>query len=199
MNKPAWLKLTLLLTAFSFALHLMTIDTLACSCVKGLTIKEEFERTDFVFIGDVIEITPGSQARVVLPIGLSSKSEWRLDNYEVLIVTFQVSEWLKGDGQSTCQTITAPHTAACGYPFKVGQRYLVYADNWKKEAEESDTPEVVRQELVRIPAVLKQQEEKYNEPLPELGTSICKRTSGIDSKRAQEDLEIIQAIKKQHK
>jgi hypothetical protein len=43
-------------------------------------------------------------------------------------VTLRVSEVWKGSGQETLEVRTPSQGMACGYPFKEGQEYLVYAD-----------------------------------------------------------------------
>jgi hypothetical protein len=42
-------------------------------------------------------------------------------------VSFQVSEVWKGSERETLQVSTASQGPSCGYPFKEGQEYLVYA------------------------------------------------------------------------
>ncbi len=50
--------------------------------------------------------------------------------------TFRVSEVWKGPEQKTLEMHTALMGASCGYPFKEGQEYLVYAYTGKQGLEE---------------------------------------------------------------
>lgn len=188
MNKATRHNLLLFLLTLSALIHITQTAALACSCGKELPIKETFEGTDAVFTGEVIEISQATQANFGLPAG---ESDWKLCKNEVLVVMFQVNEWLKGGQQPTCQVITNPDTTACGFPFKVGERYLVYAGNWRKVAGDPDIAAAIQREMARIPKSLKQEEELFNESLPEFVTGVCTRTTGLASFDAQEDLKII--------
>jgi hypothetical protein len=82
----------------------------ACSCGGGGSQKEIVEwalsHPGAVVSGEVIEVDKGSSSSTV---------------------TLQVSEVWKGPQQETLKVYTPSYGAACGYPFKEGQEYLVYA------------------------------------------------------------------------
>ena len=84
----------------------------ACSCASSPPPEGALEESSAVFSGEVIDIEKGPQ---------------------VSSVTFRVSKVWKGNHQETRTVSTASYGAACGYPFKEGQEYLVYA--WGKKME----------------------------------------------------------------
>ena len=78
----------------------------ACSCLRPGSPLTELEKATAVFAGEVSDI------------------EQTTTGFEV---SFSVSEVWKGDLNPTLVLTTGPHSAACGYPFGIGQDYLVYA------------------------------------------------------------------------
>jgi hypothetical protein len=83
----------------------------ACTCAvmpgsQQERAKRALDRATAVFAGEVIDIEKG----------LPSSS-----------VTFRVSEVWKGKQRETRTVSTPRYGASCGYPFKEGQEYLVYA------------------------------------------------------------------------
>ena len=82
----------------------------ACSCGGGGSKEEIVEwalsHPGAVFSGEVVEVDKGSQ---------------------ISNVTLRVDEVWKGPQRETIQVSTPSYGAACGYPFKEGQEYLVYA------------------------------------------------------------------------
>jgi hypothetical protein len=80
----------------------------ACTCAGGVPFQERAKGTNSsaVFAGEVIDVDKG----------LPSSS-----------VTFRVSEVWKGQQRETYELSTPRDGASCGYPFKEGQEYLVYA------------------------------------------------------------------------
>lgn len=82
----------------------------ACSCIPPPPPLEALEQADAVFSGTVISIvSDGSQM---------SRND---------IVSFQVEKVWKGVTSRTVQLTTASTGAACGYGFREGTAYLVYA------------------------------------------------------------------------
>jgi len=82
----------------------------ACSCAPS-DFYADFAGSDAVFIGKVLDISsPGSE-------------------YPPLVaVTFRIeTAWKGAAASSTPRVVTASSEAACGFPFRVGARYLVYA------------------------------------------------------------------------
>lgn len=82
----------------------------ACSCGGGSSKEEIVEwalsHPGAVFSGEVVEVDKGSQ---------------------ISTVTLRVNEVWKGPQRETIQVSTPSDEAACGYSFKEGQEYLVYA------------------------------------------------------------------------
>jgi hypothetical protein len=81
----------------------------ACSCMK-LTPQEGFTSSTAVFTGEVTDIRKNEST----PFGGRE-------------VTLRVKKLWKGDPRKTIEVHTAGSSAACGYPFKIGETYLVYA------------------------------------------------------------------------
>lgn len=84
----------------------------ACSCVMPGTPEEETEKSDVVFNGTVTEV---------------ESSGYGYD------VTFQVNEALKGVEDTAVTIHTGQGGGDCGFEFKEGEEYLVYA--YKGEAQ----------------------------------------------------------------
>jgi hypothetical protein len=82
----------------------------ACSCGGGGSkeemVKWALSHPGAVVTGEVVEIEKGSSTSTV---------------------TLRVYEVWKGPQRETLQVSTPSYGAACGYPFKKGQEYLVYA------------------------------------------------------------------------
>jgi len=90
----------------------------ACSCAGYLAAPQEraqraLKESTAVFSGQVVNIGTGE------PSGA-----WRP---ATVTVSFQVSEVWKGPQPETLEVSTSRDGASCGYPFKEGQEYLVYA------------------------------------------------------------------------
>ena len=99
---------TILLASSCFAILSTTNEALGCSCMF-VGLAEEVRITHVIFTGTVTEITeepPGQR------------------------VTFYVDTWWKGGVSQTVTIFTDAirmPAAACGYPFRLGRRYLVFA------------------------------------------------------------------------
>ena len=78
----------------------------ACSCIPPGTPLEEMEKSDAVFSGKVVTIGQDANGYVV---------------------TFEVERAWKGVSAPTVRVRTAMDSAACGFPFVRGEKYLVYA------------------------------------------------------------------------
>lgn len=79
----------------------------ACSCVRPPAPNQALANAAVVFSGRVTNI---------------ERVKGRLN------VTFRVDKHWKGTPGQSLTVQTSATTATCGYPFKVGQTYLVYAD-----------------------------------------------------------------------
>ncbi|MET1032423.1 hypothetical protein [Domibacillus tundrae] len=85
----------------------------ACSCIEPPGVKEEFSLSKAVFSGKVIEVEEKKSIT-----GLLTKS-----------VLFEINETWKGAAQSQVEITTGNGGGDCGYEFKGGQEYLVYAND----------------------------------------------------------------------
>lgn len=80
----------------------------ACSCIPPGSVPEEVEKTDVIFMGEVTAVTE------------ESDTSFR--------VTFDLERKWKGLASQETIDIWTPHDSAqCGYAFKVGESYVVYA------------------------------------------------------------------------
>ncbi len=78
----------------------------ACECHKRNNFEQEFDFSKAVFVGEVVEID-------------KSKPD--------AIVTFEVKKMWKGAKSETMVVRTNNQGKACGYVFRQGEQYLVYA------------------------------------------------------------------------
>ncbi|HEY7289496.1 MAG TPA: carboxypeptidase regulatory-like domain-containing protein [Vicinamibacterales bacterium] len=97
-----------LVSAASLAIEVP--DASACSCVRRQPSCTA-DTGEIAFIG-----TPTSSVPIV-----------GIDSHPVLRFTFAVDESLSGKVPRSTTIETASDTAACGFPFQVGRKYLVYA------------------------------------------------------------------------
>ena len=88
----------------------------ACSCM-GASEQRYLASSEAVFSGEVVEVEEG-------PALTDFGSSFR--------VTLRASEVWKGPQQETLEVNTPRIGASCGYPFKEGQEYLVFADEGKQ-------------------------------------------------------------------
>jgi hypothetical protein len=85
---------------------------LACTCVPSKGPTEELELAAAVFSGKVVEIRRHKRSE---------------DIFARVEVVLRVERVWKGVGGATVSVFTASHSATCGYGFKGGRTYLVYA------------------------------------------------------------------------
>jgi hypothetical protein len=95
----------------------------ACQCTMPPG-RQDAERaladSEAVFSGEAVEVYPADPWKSTATIETD---------------TFRVSEVWKGPGQRTLEVHTALMGMSCGYPFKEGQEYLVYAYTGKQGLE----------------------------------------------------------------
>jgi hypothetical protein len=108
--------------ATAFFMFAAASDASACSCMVDneqsnvQQIQDSYEKADAVFYGKVIEV----KRQTV-------KSETPGAGYQLLRVKFRVEMSWKGQTTRVITVRTAGNSAACGFAFKAGKRYLVYA------------------------------------------------------------------------
>lgn len=87
----------------------------ACSCIDPGPPCQAYGAVSAVFSGRVTEITS------------FTSSDEQLRGYEQRLVRFAVSQPYRGVSGTSAETVTGNGGGDCGYPFKVGESYLVYA------------------------------------------------------------------------
>ena len=94
----------------------------ACSCAgfegsQREIVERALSSSEAVFSGEVMDFEKGTDSSMYGPIET---------------VSFRVSEVWNGPERGTLEVSTPSQDTACGYPFKEGQEYLVYADEGKQ-------------------------------------------------------------------
>ena len=84
----------------------------ACSCAELPSVEEEFERSQAVFSGKVVDV----------------REKRSIKGYQTKSVLFEVTNTWKGVEQSQIIITTGQGGGDCGFDFKEGQEYLVYAN-----------------------------------------------------------------------
>jgi hypothetical protein len=80
---------------------------LACDCKPAPPPKEALEAAAAVFEGKVLKVAPATERS--------------------LAVTFSITRTWKGVAEEKVEVLTGTDDGNCGYKFKVGSTYLVYA------------------------------------------------------------------------
>ena len=92
----------------------------ACSCMGVFSTERYLSSSEAVFSGEVVEVEEG-------PTLTDYGSSFR--------VTLRASEVWKGPQRETLEVSTLRDGMSCGYPFKEGEEYLVYAYTGKQGLE----------------------------------------------------------------
>ena len=82
-----------------------------CSCVGPLSVSAQFERSDAVFTGQVMEVKEQKSSR----------------GYMTKAVLFEIERYWKGGTQTQISIQTGNGGGDCGMNFEPSQDYLVYA------------------------------------------------------------------------
>lgn len=109
------------LAILTLSLILGSSNTLACSCV-GITLEGDFQGSDVVFAGKVLRIDEIEDERQV---------KWDEIEIRTVEVEFEVTNTWKGEDERDRTIVTEFYTSACGYPFEIGDSYVVFADTRK--------------------------------------------------------------------
>ncbi len=110
-------RIILVFFIFAFLLFLNS-EVWACTCIR-VPPEESFERSTAVFAGRVVEKEFSKSIPELILRGYSSADPVK--------VTFEVSEIWRGPDYKTIVLTTAVSEASCGYSFREGEEYLVYA------------------------------------------------------------------------
>lgn len=150
---------------------------IACSCLREPSPVESFKKTPVVFVGLVksidealVDATRNGQT-VKLRLGLTAH--------------FFIEEALKGIKESDTEVdvVTGGNSGDCGYDFKAGERYLVYAYTGRGEERGADNAHSGDGSASSAP------QSKFV-----VNSSICSRTRLLA--KAQDDLDLIHALLK---
>src|SRR6266513_163814 len=106
-------------TIVALVLFCLVDSAAACTCVQMPSPCTSFKGTPIVFVGLVTSI---KEDRVDI-MRFGQKENIRTG----LLAHFTIEESLKGINQKTVDVATGGGGGDCGYPFKGGERYLVYA------------------------------------------------------------------------
>lgn len=141
----------------------------------------------YVFMGTVTKITQAQRAGATMRFGSGRRaSRWEQDVESVLVVTVEVSEPFKGVKSSTLELITETNTAGCGYPFEVGQTYLIYAYERASPSKSFAG--------MRVPRRLIRSVEDFNRGLSPIETSYCTRTGNVRDAKVREEADLIRKL-----
>jgi hypothetical protein len=113
-------RLLLLLVVITTYLLLNTSSALGCTCAFPRNATEALNRARAVFAGEVVKVTP-PKTRLI---------DRRRKIYEIsleLKATFKVERVWKSGVRHRLVVSTMSGCCACGWDFKVGERYLIFA------------------------------------------------------------------------
>ncbi len=163
---------TLAVTAL-FLLLCVAVDVDACTCARSGSPCSAFKETPVVFAGVVKSVD--EQKAEVLRFGRKETVRTGLTAH------FQVEETLKGIDAAEVDVVTGGGGGDCGYPFKVGERYLVYAYKSEAGALGASMSRTVIGPRRRAPSAVNT-----------LSATICSRTRPLTG--ALDDLELLRAF-----
>lgn len=148
-------------------------DVSACTCMTSGSPCASFQGTPVVFAGLVKSID--EQKADILRFGKKETVRTGLTAH------FLVEEPLKGIGATEVDVVTGGGGGDCGYPFKAGERYLVYAFASEAGALDASMSRTVIAPGKSRPA-----------GAGTLSANICSRTRPLS--QAQDDLELLRAL-----
>jgi hypothetical protein len=123
MSRPLAALASVVLAVLGFVFLLPPDCAYACSCAVVGSQKERVEQaisdSEAVFSGEVVEVDKSPPP--------DKEVRFNPDYGDIAIVTLRVSDVWKGPEQETLEVGTPVFGASCGYPFKEGQEYFVYA------------------------------------------------------------------------
>ncbi len=160
------------LAVASLLLLCLSEYALACTCVDSPSACDSFQATPVVFVGLVKSIR--EETAEINRFGKIEKVRTALTAH------FVVEEGLKDIRSQEVEVVTGGGGGDCGYHFKAGERYLVYA--YKAEGE------ALGSSISRTVIGPRNSSQKVGV----LSTSICGRTQPLS--QAQDDLDLIHAV-----
>src|ERR1051325_1067474 len=106
-----------------FLLPIFAGRTDACSCGSGETVCGAYQGATAVFIGIPLSDAPVTSQREVYALGKGKETI----TYSEKLYRFTVEQSFKGVEGGEIEVQTGMGGGDCGYSFKKGERYLVYA------------------------------------------------------------------------
>lgn len=107
----------------------------ACKCIPPPPPEEAFQDADAVFVGVVekrnLSVLADFWFRAKVVAGRLVGADWENDDaYERTLprFTFRLLSTWKGSATDRLRLVTGHGNGDCGFPFKISERYLVYAD-----------------------------------------------------------------------
>ncbi len=127
MSRPLAALASLVLAVLGIVFLLPPQDAYACSC-GPVSVQRLLSSSEAVFSGEVVDLKRNQKDPAPPPPpnpgSIPPAAPSRIDR-----VSFRVSEVWKGPQRQTLEVITPrADGVSCGYPFKEGQEYLVYAE-----------------------------------------------------------------------
>ena len=120
------MKISCLILTLTVLLSTDSISTYACTCVRNnkWTLKDELNYVSLAVKGRVISVTDYT----------GSEFPWLQKRFKLVIENRYKSPLNTPD---TVSIITGQDGASCGYAFKIGKDYIVYATNWGQKSDGS--------------------------------------------------------------
>lgn len=122
LKKMKWIYMCLAIMIVGASIVTYPADAYACSCVSERTVQENRELSDSVFEGVAITVK-------------DSSSSMLQSSTDPIKASFQVNKVWKGQVTPRIEVITVAGSASCGFNFKEGERYLVFAEKTAKSLE----------------------------------------------------------------
>jgi len=124
------LVIVLLGVVFTFSLSTNTVN--ACSCAGTGSVCQSFGTATAVFVGTVVSARENR-----FPAGMTLEERRKQadrtgDDWAPRAFKFSVEQTFLGVGGTDIEVFTGSGGGDCGFEFKVGQRYLVYAYQYKE-------------------------------------------------------------------
>jgi len=110
--------------AMLFALMLPSVTVMACSCMGGGSPCQGYGGATAVFVGTVIDVRTKERT----PTRDPREIDWSPRTFK-----FSIEEPFLGVAGANVEIATGTGGGDCGYDFKIGERYLVYAYRYSDE------------------------------------------------------------------
>jgi hypothetical protein len=95
----------------------------ACSCASGETLCDAYQKASAIFVGITLSDVPASSQHEVYALGKGKETV----TWQEKLFRFSIEQSFKGIEGTEVEVQTGLDGGDCGYGFKKGERYLVYA------------------------------------------------------------------------